>query len=322
MIVLRRTLSRTLTTPLVTRVSVPAHESWTSHFVPRTVAALYWPRVRNAPLPSPHSRRVLGFLAAADALPRLGQAASFSVSVRSVVALVWPSLKMPSKKLAICSLPPFCCTDVSWTVPFLVSTVAPTGMPCVPSSSTNRFVPGRRTFTVPLTVLATTVLPATGVGVGVGVGVALGVVVGGGGPGMPKPVTGGAVAPCSYAPASQAPPALRGANRWSTLSKHWVSTPLASLFAGIVRTSVWPPWSDSAVASPMLFCSACAPPMQLSKSSTFPVSCCASGALQFVGEMLSPMLPANSDPRALQPAGPVMPPGFVLRPLLPATVAW
>jgi hypothetical protein len=35
-----RTLSRTATTPCVTRVSVPAQLSWTLHFVPRIVAAL------------------------------------------------------------------------------------------------------------------------------------------------------------------------------------------------------------------------------------------------------------------------------------------
>ena len=43
MIVRFLTLSRTLTEPCVTRVSVPAHVSCTSHLVPRTVAALYWP---------------------------------------------------------------------------------------------------------------------------------------------------------------------------------------------------------------------------------------------------------------------------------------
>ena len=37
--------------------------SWTSHLVPRIVAALYWPRVRNLPLPSPQSLRVFGFVA-------------------------------------------------------------------------------------------------------------------------------------------------------------------------------------------------------------------------------------------------------------------
>jgi hypothetical protein len=85
-IVLRFTLSGTETTPLVTFVSVPAQESWTSHFVPRTVAALYCPRVRNEPDPSPHSFRVFGFFAAARALPH---AASGSLSVRSVVEPDW-----------------------------------------------------------------------------------------------------------------------------------------------------------------------------------------------------------------------------------------
>src|SRR3954454_14428215 len=69
--VLRLTLSRTDTAPLDTFVSVPEHESCTSHFVPRTVAELYWPRVRNEPDPSPHSLRDFGFLAAALALPFL-----------------------------------------------------------------------------------------------------------------------------------------------------------------------------------------------------------------------------------------------------------
>ena len=51
--------------------------------MPRTVAAEYWPLVLKRPLPSPHSLRVLGFLAAADAEDFLafGQPVSFSVSV-------------------------------------------------------------------------------------------------------------------------------------------------------------------------------------------------------------------------------------------------
>ena len=46
-------------------VSVLVHVSCTSHWVPRTVAALYLPEVRNAPLPEPQSLRVLTFLPAA-----------------------------------------------------------------------------------------------------------------------------------------------------------------------------------------------------------------------------------------------------------------
>ena len=90
------TSSRTLTTPSLTLVIVLVHVSWTYHFVPRMVAALYWPRVRNLPLPSPQSLRVLGFLAAALAfLPAFLQS-SFSVSVSVVMPPDWLSLKMPS----------------------------------------------------------------------------------------------------------------------------------------------------------------------------------------------------------------------------------
>ena len=70
--------------------------SVTSHLVPRTVAALYWPRVRNLPLPSPQSLRVFGFLAAALALLAFGQPVSFSDSVSVVIPPDWLSLKMPS----------------------------------------------------------------------------------------------------------------------------------------------------------------------------------------------------------------------------------
>ena len=64
--------------------------------------------------------------------------------------------------------------------------VEPSGMPWVASSSTNSRLPGRRTSTLPLTGLTTTV-PATGVGVGVGVGVGCAVTVG-------TVMTGGGVA--------------------------------------------------------------------------------------------------------------------------------
>ena len=65
--------------------------------MPRTVAALYLPLVRNLPLPSPQSLRVLGFLAAALAPCAFGQGASFSVSVSVVIAAATgETLKMPS----------------------------------------------------------------------------------------------------------------------------------------------------------------------------------------------------------------------------------
>ena len=88
-------MRRTVTLPCVTRVSVPAQESCTSHFVPRTVAALYLPVVRKAPLPSPHSLRVF-FLAAALARPCFGQRASSSTSVRLVIPRDCVTLKIPS----------------------------------------------------------------------------------------------------------------------------------------------------------------------------------------------------------------------------------
>src|SRR4051794_40241589 len=50
-----RLRSRTWTVPRVTLVNVPSQRSSTSQIVPRTVAALYLPSVRNLPLPLPHS---------------------------------------------------------------------------------------------------------------------------------------------------------------------------------------------------------------------------------------------------------------------------
>ena len=83
--VFRFTKSRTETFPRSTRVSVHVQRSSTSHLVPRTVAELYWPLVRNLPLPSPHSRRFFFFLAAALALPLALQPVSFSTSVSVVI---------------------------------------------------------------------------------------------------------------------------------------------------------------------------------------------------------------------------------------------
>jgi hypothetical protein len=93
---LRSTVSRTLAAPRTTRVSVAPQVSCVSHLVPLTVAALYCPRVRKEPDPSPHRRRVFFFFfffAAADARPDCGQL-SFSVSASVVTGfepLVWVS---------------------------------------------------------------------------------------------------------------------------------------------------------------------------------------------------------------------------------------
>src|SRR3954469_3452265 len=176
--VLWRTLSRTVTTPCATRVSVPVQESWTSHFVPRTVAALYLPAVRKAPLPSPQSLRVFGFVAAALALA-LGHFASASTRVRVVIPLACVTLKIPSKNLAVWGAAPALGIEVSSTVPLRVSTIEPTGMPLAASRTTNAELPGSLTFTVPLSALTTTTLLTTGVGAGlVGVGVSCGGPVG------------------------------------------------------------------------------------------------------------------------------------------------
>ena len=62
--------------------------------MPRTVAALYLPTVRNAPLPSPHSLRDFGFFAAA--LPRFPHGASGSFNVKFVIPRFWSTRNMPS----------------------------------------------------------------------------------------------------------------------------------------------------------------------------------------------------------------------------------
>src|SRR4051812_9551249 len=240
--VLWRTLSRTLTTPFFTRVSVPEQESWTSHSVPRTVAALYWPVVRNEPEPLPHRCRAFGFLVAFAAACARAHDASGSLSLRSVVRPGWGTLKMPPKNGAGCGGPPVLGTEESCSRPAFTSIVAPSGMSCAELSVMNVFEPGSLTFTVPLTGLTTTVLWNTGVGGGVGVGVAVGAGVGLG-PGSTGAggSIGGATAPCSKAPASQCPEEARVASRWS-VPRQVVTRRLAALVAGMARTSVCPPW--------------------------------------------------------------------------------
>ena len=93
--VLFRTRSRTVTVPRATRVRVPAQLSLTSHFVPRTVAELYLPAVRNEPLPSPQRWRCF-FLVAAALRPPPRHEASASVSARFVTEPGWVTLKTPS----------------------------------------------------------------------------------------------------------------------------------------------------------------------------------------------------------------------------------
>ena len=64
--------------------------------MPRIVAALYWPFVRNLPFPSPQSLRVFGFLAAALAFLAAGHGASGSLSVSVVMSPDCVTLNMPS----------------------------------------------------------------------------------------------------------------------------------------------------------------------------------------------------------------------------------
>jgi hypothetical protein len=54
-----RALSRTLTEPRLTRVTVASQRSSTRQMVPRTVAELTLPVVRQRPLASPHRWRIL-----------------------------------------------------------------------------------------------------------------------------------------------------------------------------------------------------------------------------------------------------------------------
>ena len=118
----------------MTFVVVLSHRSVTSHFVPRTVAALYFPLVRNAPFPSPHNLRDFFFAADEDAFLPFGQlSVSVSVSVVSGrLPLVWLILNRPSKNFAV---PPSPAALIS-TVPFRVSTVVPTGNCCACDRST------------------------------------------------------------------------------------------------------------------------------------------------------------------------------------------
>jgi hypothetical protein len=93
--VLRRLKSRTLTVPRFTVVNVPSQRSWVNQIVPRTVAELYLPLVRNLPLPLPHSPpstdfapRFFFLAAAAEAVPFNGahsDRGGSPLSVRSVI---------------------------------------------------------------------------------------------------------------------------------------------------------------------------------------------------------------------------------------------
>src|ERR1044072_7004265 len=75
---------------------------------------------------------------------------------------------MPSKNLALWEAPPLFCSEVSRTVPWVVSTVEPSGIPSSAFTATNSLLPLGRTRTLPATSLTTTVFPAVGSGGGEG----------------------------------------------------------------------------------------------------------------------------------------------------------
>ncbi len=172
----------------------------------------------------------------------------------------------------------------------------------VGSSATN-FPPRVLTSTLPSTTVPATDWPATGVAVGDGIGVGVGVGAAGGF-GTWKPLTGGATAPCSYAPASHAPLALRGAKRWSLRLWHGFAKPLAALFAGIGRIAVCPPSSLSPSTSPAFEFSWKPHDVPLSMSSPDD----AAATLQFSG--VSPTLPTTRDPYDVHCPLTRIPPGF------------
>ena len=100
MTVLWRRRSRTLTVPRLTVVSVPSQRSVVSQIVPRTVAELYLPFVRNLPLPLPHSLPSTAcgpfFLLTAAALaPRADAHCARDASPVSVMSVVRAAARLP-----------------------------------------------------------------------------------------------------------------------------------------------------------------------------------------------------------------------------------
>ena len=93
--------SRTLTVPRLTVVSVPSQRSSVSQIVPRTVAALYLPFVRNLPLPLPHSLPSTAcgpffFLLTAAALaPRADAHCDRDASPLSTMSVVRAAARLP-----------------------------------------------------------------------------------------------------------------------------------------------------------------------------------------------------------------------------------
>src|SRR3979409_33712 len=97
---LGRRRSRTLTVPRLTVVSVPSQRSVVSQIVPRTVAELYLPFVRNLPLPLPHSLPSTAcgpffLVAGAARAPRADGHCAREGSPASVRSVVSAALRLP-----------------------------------------------------------------------------------------------------------------------------------------------------------------------------------------------------------------------------------
>ena len=99
--------------PLFTYVSVPSQRSSVNQFVPRTVAALYRPFVRNLPLPLPHRWRTLFFFGggvvatlASFRFPQTAKSPPVSVSVvSSVLSCVATNLPAGHVESRLAALP-------------------------------------------------------------------------------------------------------------------------------------------------------------------------------------------------------------------------
>src|SRR5262245_45205847 len=136
--------------PRSTFTYVPSHRSAVSHRVPRTVADANRPRVRNFPLPSPHTWRTTFAVACLAVLVlRLGQAPKLPLASRISTTRFLPSVARASVKAAVTPPAPEIFSvptvDWTWTVPWVTSTTVLNGI--VPP------VNGRPlTSTVPVTV--------------------------------------------------------------------------------------------------------------------------------------------------------------------------
>src|SRR5215207_9811831 len=131
-----------MTTPRRTLVRVPSQRSMVSQIVPRTVAALYRPRVRKRPLALERRRRIASRLSAADARLLVLRAHGRKLapfSGRSVSPLRnWSAWKTPAEKMPVKNWPFLVEALVRLTDPLRVSRYEPTGSWRAAVRGTNR----------------------------------------------------------------------------------------------------------------------------------------------------------------------------------------